>query len=826
MQRETIFADVILPQALPQLLTYRVPQILNDSVCVGQRVIVQLGKSKLLTGIVRKLHPQAPNNYAAKYIEAVLDEKPLIHETQLLLWEWIASYYCCTVGEVMNAALPSGLKLASETKFSLNPEWEQLPQDWNEKEEKIIEALLHRNTITIGEASEILQLKQVQTVLKKLIDKGALISEEELREKFKPKTADFVTLGPTADTEEKLQIVFADLEKRKAQKQSDALMVFLQQSAWDQGKRNEVPRLKLQEAAKVNSAVIAAMAEKNIFKVTTKEIGRLAGHLLASDKVKALSADQQNALEQINESFKEKDIALLHGITSSGKTEIYATLIEQCIKEKKQVLFLLPEIALTTQIINRLRKYFGKHVGVYHSGYSENERTEVWNKVLSGIPGECDIILGARSALFLPYNRLGLIIVDEEHEQSYKQHDPAPRYHARDTAIWLAKKFNAKVLLGSATPAIETFWNAKQNKYGLISLNKRYGGIELPAIEICDLRPELKAKTMKNNFSSHLINALQETLNANEQAILFQNRRGYTPLWECHTCGWIPQCTRCDVSLTYHKQANLLKCHYCGYACPPVYACNACGSNDVRMLGFGTEKIEEDLALFFPDVRVQRLDLDTTRSKSGYQKIISDFESGHTQILVGTQMVTKGLDFDNVSLVGIMNADKMLNYPDFRSIERGYQLMMQVAGRAGRKNKQGKVIIQTSSPNHWLLDMIKEGDYVKFYNKEITERHHYGYPPFVRMMRLTLKHKEDDVCEKAAELIGKKLKRMLDDKLLGPEKPYVPRINNYYLRQLLVKLDKRPESVALKASIISTVKDILTESEFKQIRLAIDVDPL
>ncbi len=826
MQRETLFADVILPQALPQLLTYRVPHILNESVCEGQRIIVQLGKSKLLTGIIRKLHNTAPANYAAKYIEAILDEKPLIHETQMQLWEWIANYYCCTVGEVMNAALPSGLKLASETKFSLNPEWEELQQDWSDKEEKIIVALQSRGTITLDDASEILQLKQVQTILKRLIEKGAIISEEELREKFKPKTVDYVTLGATADTEEKLQIIFSELEKRKAQKQSDTLMIFLQQSAWDQGKRNEVPRLKLQEAAKVNSSVIAAMVEKNIFEVTTKEVGRLAQHLLASDKVKSLSEEQFGAYNEINECFKEKDIALLHGITSSGKTEIYSTLIEDALKTNKQVLFLLPEIALTTQIIHRLRKYFGKRVGVYHSGYSENERTEVWNKVLSDTPGECDVILGARSALFLPFNRLGLVIVDEEHEQSYKQQDPAPRYHARDTAIWLAKKFNAKVLLGSATPSIETFWNAKQNRYKLVTLTKRYGGIEIPEIEICDLRPETKAKTMKNNFSSHLINAMQQALNAGEQIILFQNRRGYTPLWECHSCGWIPQCTRCDVSLTYHKQANLLKCHYCGYSTPPIQACNACGSTDVRMIGFGTEKIEEDLSLFFPEARVQRLDLDTTRSKSGYQKIISDFESGHTQILVGTQMVTKGLDFDNVSLVGIMNADKMLNYPDFRSIERGYQLMMQVAGRAGRKNKQGKVIIQTSAPNHWLLEMIKQGDYNAFYEKEINERHHFGYPPFVRMLRITLKHKEDDVCDKAAEHIGKKLRAMLDDKLLGPEKPYVPRINNYYLRQLLVKLDKRPESNALKYTIVKTIKDTLLETDFKQIRLAIDVDPI
>jgi primosomal protein N' (replication factor Y) len=826
MERTTFFVDVVIPQALPQYLTYRVPQTMNEQIKVGQRIIVQLGKTKLLTAIIRAIHKQAPSRYEAKYIEAVLDDQPLIHETQLNLWEWIATYYCCTPGEVMNAALPAGLKLSSETKFYLNPEWHTLEYEWSDQEQLIISALQVRGSATVDDVAQILQKAQVQSILKGLIEKLAISSEEELREKFKPRTTDFVHLGSASDTEEKLQIVFADLEKRRSQKQSDTLMLFLQMCKWDEGKKNEVPRLKLQEAAKVNASVISAMTEKGIFLVETRETGRLANHLLASDRVKKLSPAQEVALAQIETEHTTKDVVLLHGVTSSGKTEVYASLIERAIAEGKQVLFLLPEIALTTQIIHRLRKYFGKRVGVYHSGYSDNERTEVWNKVLSDSAGECDIILGARSALFLPFKRLGLIIVDEEHEQSFKQHDPAPRYHARDTAIWLAKQFGAKVLLGSATPAVETYWNAKQGRFGLVSLTERFGGMELPEIEICDLRPDTKAKTMKNNFSTHLVESIQLALQSEEQVILFQNRRGYTPLWECQSCGWVPQCTRCDVSLTYHKQQGVLKCHYCGYSTPPVQACHACGSTDVKMLGFGTEKIEEDIELFIENARPQRLDLETTRSKTGYQKIIGDFESGHTNILVGTQMVTKGLDFDNVSLVGIINADKMLHYPDFRSVERSYQLIMQVAGRAGRKKKRGKVIIQTFSPQHWLLEMIKEGTYENFYEKEIRERHHFGYPPFVRMIRVTLKHKEDDVVEMVSIEMSKVLRAVLGEKLLGPEKPYIPRINNYYLRQLMIKMDKRPESMELKARLVEMMKQVLLQPQFRQVRLALDVDPI
>lgn len=824
MERITYFADIILPQAMPRTLTYRIPHTESEKIAVGQRVIVPLGKNKLLTGVVRSIHQQAPAEYTAKYIDSILDDHPLVHEQQLKFWEWIADYYCCTVGEVLNAALPAGLKLSSETKFLLYEVEEAI--DLNEQEKVIVNILHERGRMTMQELSEAIELKNIQPILKSLIGRRILISEEEVKEKFKPKITDFVTLKNDVNNDQQLSLLFSDLEKRRAQKQADALMIFLRLSGWNNGSQRPVERLKLQQEAGVTATVINAMQEKNIFDIESKITGRLGEGLLASDSAKPLSPDQQATYEKIIEEWQSKEICLLHGVTSSGKTEVYVHLMERALKENKQILFLLPEIALTTQIINRLSKYFGKRIGIYHSGYSDNERTEVWQKVLSNTPGECDIILGARSALFLPFTRLGLIIVDEEHEQSYKQHDPSPRYHARDSAIWLAAQSGAKVLLGSATPSIETYWNTTQKRYGLATLEKRYGNIELPEIVLCDIRKEMKQKTMKEHFTSALLTEMKQVLDAGEQIILFQNRRGYTPLWECMACGDVPKCTRCDVSLTYHKFANLLKCHYCGYTTEPMTTCTVCGSHEMKMLGFGTEKIEDDLHTFLPDAKVQRMDLDTTRNKTSYQKIISDFETGNTQILVGTQMVTKGLDFDNVSLVGILNADRMLNYPDFRSIERGFQIMMQVAGRAGRKNKRGRVLIQTYNPEHWLFEMISHADYSAFYNKEISERQSYGYPPFVRMMQITLKHKDEDVVNQAAAFVGKTLRPMLKEHLFGPEVPYIRRINNYYRQQFIIKLEKKPGIGEIKHSIVNTLRKSLALSEYKSVRISIDVDPI
>ena len=823
MERITLFADVIVPQALPVPLTYRVPYDWNNHVVVGQRVVVPLGKSKLITGIIRKIHQEGPTGYQAKYLDALLDEHPLVRTQQLALWEWMATYYCCTLGDVMNAALPAGLKLSSETRFVLVVDDDE--SEWPEREQTVIRALRARGSMTLDDIADLLNLKQVQPIVKRLVEKGWIRSEEEIKEKFKPKTADFLSLDKVYDSEARLQQLFQELESRRAQKQSEALMLFLQMVQWDGNRLPELERSKLQKQG-VASAVVSAMIEKGIFTCYTREVGRLNAGLLSTTPTRELSPAQLKAKNSIIESWKDKDVCLLHGVTSSGKTEVYASIIEEALANGKQVLFLLPEIALTTQLIQRLRKFFGKRVGVYHSGYSDNERTEVWNKVLSDIPGECDIVLGARSALFLPFNRLGLVIVDEEHEQSFKQNDPAPRYQGRDTSLWLASRFEAKVLLGSATPSIESYWNAVNGRYGLVELSERFGGLQLPEVVLCDVRKEVKAKTMRSHFTEQLIAEMQRVLEAGEQIILFQNRRGYSPLWECESCGWVPMCTRCDVSLTYHKFSHQLRCHYCGYTTAPVPACHACGSVDMKMLGFGTERIEEDLQVHFPDVRVQRMDLDTTRSKSGYQKIISDFESGHTRILVGTQMVTKGLDFDNVSLVGILSADKMMNYPDFRAMERSFQIMMQVAGRAGRKNKRGRVLIQTYNPDHWLLELIIKGDYRSFYEKEVKERYQFVYPPFVRLMRITLKHKEDSVVQRAAQEIHRLLLPVLKDRILGPERPYIPRINNYFLQQFLVRFDKKKESEAMKATVVQMMRIRLAEAEFKQVRLSVDVDPL
>lgn len=825
MERETFFADIILPLALPRILTYRVPFAFNEVLQIGQRVVVPIGKTKKYTGIIDAIHKNVPQHYEAKYIEEILDEKPLVLPSQLRLWKWIAEYYCCTLGDVMNAALPGGLKLNSETKFVLIDEIYDATS-LSDAENELIEILRIRNGQSLEEISNTLQVKNPRKIIKALLDKRIIAAEDEIKEKYKPRTADMLSLHESVRSEKALQDLFVHLEKRNSHKQTEVLMTFLQMSGYDSGESKEVDRLKLQQQSKSTATIIQSMVAKLIFSVRTIEVGRLAAHLLASEKAKPLSQAQERALLEIEQSFLAHDVVLLDGVTSSGKTEVYIHLIEKAIAANQQVLFLLPEIALTTQIIHRLRKHFGKRVGIYHSGYSDNERTEVWNNVLADRAGECDIILGARSSIFLPFNRLGLIIVDEEHEHSFKQYDPAPRYHARDTAIVLAKAFKAKVLLGSATPSIETYWNSEQKRFGLVELKERFGGVSLPHIELSDLRTATKSKSLQGSLTNKLIDSIQQALEQKEQVILFQNRRGYTPLWQCHSCGWIPQCTRCDVSLTYHKNVHQLKCHYCGFTSDPPEGCHACGSTDLKMLGFGTEKIEEDIQQLFPEAVVQRMDYDTTRNKNSYQKIIQEFEDGKIQILVGTQMVTKGLDFDNVSLVGILNADKMMKFPDYKSIERSYQLMMQVAGRAGRREKPGKVIIQTYEPSHWLFDIIKNADFNSLYQREISERKQFGYPPFLRLMRLTIKHKEEQLALSAAQILATQLQKNFGPYILGPEKPMIPRINNYYLQQVLIKLKRNQELTTNKEHILEVVKEIQSKSDFKSVRVSIDVDPV
>ncbi len=824
MERKTLFVDAIVPLAVPNLYTYRVPYELNDFVQPGVRIIVPFGKNKLHTAIIREVHDQVPT-YTTKLLDYILDDIPIVTETQLKLWEWIAEYYMCTLGEVMIAALPSSFKLASETKILLNENLNVLP-DLDDNEYIIKDALEIRGTLDLSEIAQIIDRKTVYPIIKRLIDKGVVVVEEEIKAVYKPKKEKYIALHPSIETENQLSAIFDSL--KRAVKQQKVLLYYLQKSNHFSEQRKEVKKSDIIEATETSSAIIKALLDKNILLEYEIEVGRLKKYSGNRIEAKKLTDGQHKALIEIQESFKNKDVTLLHGVTGSGKTEIYVELINQHIAKGETVLYLLPEIALTTQIINRLRKYYGDKIGVYHSKFSPHERVEIWNAVLKDKLHKYNVILGARSALFLPFKNLGLIIVDEEHETSFKQHDPAPRYNARDTSIVMARAFGAKVLLGSATPAIETMWNARENNFGLVELKQRFGGIQLPEILCSDITRAKKKKEMFGIFSKFLLDEMREALKKKEQIILFQNRRGYAPKWMCEQCGWTPMCTQCDVSLTYHKYTQLLSCHYCGYTLRPPNRCGACGSSDIKMVGFGTQKIEEELTIHLGEsVRVQRMDLDTTRSKHAYQNIISDFEQHKIDILVGTQMVTKGLDFDNVSLVGILNADDMLFYPDFRAFERAYQLMTQVSGRAGRKKKRGKVIIQTHTPDHWIIQKVMQNDYEGMYQQELYERKNYLYPPFFRMIRLTVRHMDKQLVDEASDALVKKLKVKLGNRVLGPEYGAIPRIKNRYNKQITIKYERTASAKKVKLYIAEQIAEIKkVGSKYKPIQVKIDVDPV
>jgi primosomal protein N' (replication factor Y) len=823
--RTTLFVDVVLPLAIPNLLTYRVPFELNEEMIQGCRVVVQLGKTKLYTAVVRRVHEDPPQKYQAKYINSLLDATELVNERQFKLWEWLSGYYMCTLGEVMSAALPSSLKLASETKVVLDDKWDGDDSKLSDKEFLIVEALQLKEILSLSEISEILDQKTIQPIIKSLVEQNVVITDEELKQRYKPLTKDYVRLTKSACEDSNLQGVFDSLEKR-APKQLELLMGFFKLSGDVEHAERLVDKLKLQKAVGADASLVKKLVEKEVFDIESIEVDRLKPFDESDQALKKFSEPQEEAYVAVKENWHGKDVVLLHGVTGSGKTEIYVKLIEEALEQGKQVLYLLPEIALTTQIIGRLKHYFGERIGVYHSKFNQNERVEIWHKVAKGITGKYDIILGARSSVFLPFSNLGLIIVDEEHETSFKQFDPAPRYNARDTAVVLANLHGSKVLLGSATPAVETYHNATNGKYGLVTLSKRFGGLQLPEVQCADIRKELKEKTMKSHFSSFLLSEMERVLDDGEQIILFQNRRGYAPMWQCHMCGHVPQCTRCDVSLTYHKHSHQLKCHYCGYSKTPPRKCDACGSGDLKMLGFGTEKIEEELSDLLPEKKIARMDLDTTRSKHSYQQLINDFENGDIDILVGTQMVTKGLDFDNVSLVGVLNADQMLKFPDFRSSERSYQLMAQVAGRAGRKKKRGKVIIQTYTPDHWVIQKVMHNRYNELFDHEILERKNYLYPPFYRLLEITLKHKDPNVIVHASQTFANTLNEKLGNRVLGPEAPYVSRINNWYIRQVLVKMERETAPSAFKKIIWDSIEDLKQMKDFKSVWVSLDVDPM
>lgn len=810
------FTVIILPLPLHKLYTYRVPSEMVDDIAPGKRVIVQFGKKKFYSAIVYQITHTPPQEYEAKYIHAILDDSPIVSEQQFRFWNWISSYYLCTLGDVMNAALPAPFKLESETLVMLNPDAELGSIALTDKEFLITEALTVAPHLSISEISAILDVKNVFGVLKGLYTKGVIVYTEDIKEKYKPKTITCIKLADGLDNEKALSELFAKLEKTP--KQLDVLMALVHLK----NQTEHVSKKQLIEFGDFSESALKTLVKKEILQEYKHAIDRL---IIPNEIVDTftLNAEQNQAYELTTQYFTEKDVVLLHGITSSGKTHVYVKLIEEQLDKGKQVLFLLPEIALTSQIVQRIRKYFGDKAISFHSKFSQNERVEIWQKVNSGTPL---VIIGARSSIFLPFKELGLIIVDEEHETSYKQQDPAPRYHARDAAIFLAYTWQAKTLLGSATPSFESYHNARMGKYGLVELKNRFGSVLLPDMIIGNISEDTRTKSMHGYLTNILYQAIEHALNANEQIILFQNRRGYAPIMECNTCNWIPRCINCDINLTYHKYNDSMKCHYCGHTTKPPSNCIACGSHHVTLKGFGTEKIEDEIKIQFPKARVLRLDLEASKSKNGHEQIIRSFEQHEADILIGTQMISKGLDFGNVSLVGVINADQLLYFPDFRAHERAYQLLTQVGGRAGRKAQQGKVIIQSNTPNHHVLQEVLAQRYQNLYANEILDREKFGYPPHTRLIKLIIKHRDYNTCEKAAFSLQKMLFKRLGTNVIGPESPYIGRARNLFIKEILVKIDKAsPNLGQVKQFIFTCMLQVINDKEFKSIIIFADVDP-
>jgi primosomal protein N' (replication factor Y) len=816
-ERQTLFVNVVLPLAISKAYTYRVPQNLVNNIAIGKRVVVQFGRNRVYTAIIFSILDKAPSGYEAKYILDVLDEFPIVTNQQLALWEWMSAYYLCTLGEVMQAALPSALKLASETKVTLNAEAECDKSALTDKEFLLLDALEIQPVLAISEIAKILDQKTVFPILRALFDKGLITISEELTEKYRVKTKTYVQLNSFYADAANIKALFDLLER--APKQVDVLQAYLQLSKT----QSKIAKSDLLEASDSSATTLQALVVKEIFTLVEEEVSRLSGVEADLEADFTLSIPQQEALNQLKASLQEKEVCLVHGVTASGKTEMYIRLIEEYLAKGKQVLYLLPEIGLTTQVIQRLQKIFGTKIGVYHSKFNDNERAEIWQKVLNG---DYQVVLGARSAVFLPFANLGLVVVDEEHENSFKQFDPAPRYHARDSAIFLASLFKAKVVLGSATPSFESYYNAKIGKYGLITLFERYGGVQLPDIQVVSIPDETKRKTMQSHFTSALLAEIKGALARKEQIILFQNRRGYAPVLLCATCGYTPKCINCEVSLTYHKSSGKLHCHYCGYRQETVPVCPACGSTKIEHKGFGTEKVEDELSLIFPEARIARLDVDATRTKYGFQQLISDFEDKKIDILVGTQMVAKGLDFANVSTIGILNADSMLNFPDFRAFERSFQLLAQVSGRAGRRDIRGKVLVQAHDIHHRVLQQVIENDYEGLFQTELIERRNYKYPPLFRLIGLCIKHKDPVKLNQIAEYLAALLRQQFGDRVLGPEAPFVNRIRNYYLQDILLKVEKEGLSAQkVKTALQQILQSFEQEVLSKGCIIQVDVDP-
>ncbi|PST82153.1 primosomal protein N' [Pedobacter yulinensis] len=812
---DTLFIEVVLPLSLARNYTYRVPAFLNEEIVAGKRVVVQFGKYKMYTALIRSVSTRPPEHYEAKYIIDVVDAVPVVNAKQFAFWEWMVRYYLCNEGDVMAAALPAGLKLASETVLSLRRTGDVQPP-LSSKEQLVMEVLARQQRMTISDVIKLLGQKTVYPTVNALLQKQMIDIAEEVSEKYKPLTRSFVSLDDFYKEQENLRQLFDLLEK--APKQLDALLSFMKLSRTG----SPVAKQQLLDDSNCGPGAIKALADKQVFRIYKMPVDRLnddAYDLLLHFE---LSDAQQAALDEVNAQFMEKDVVLLHGVTASGKTQLYVRLMEKALENGGQILFLLPEIALTTQLVERLKNYFGEKIGVYHSKFNDNERVEIWNKVANGT---YRIVLGARSSVFLPFRELQLIVVDEEHESSYKQYDPAPRYQARDAAIYLGYLHGAKVVLGSATPSLESYYNASEGKYGFVKLTERFGGVPLPEQKIISIPEEQKRKKMTAYFSSVLLDDITKAIARKEQVILFQNRRGYATISICATCGYTPKCIHCDVSLTYHKSSGKLHCHYCGYYQNLLNICPACGSVHIEQKGFGTERVEEELQLLFPDLRMARLDLDSTRSRNSLQQIIMDFQERKTDILIGTQMVAKGLDFEGVGLIGVINADTLLNYPEFRALERSYQLLAQVAGRSGRRDKQGLVSIQTYSPAHRTLRQVIENDYEGMYADELAERDQFGYPPFTRLIQIHVRHKDPHVLTRGANELAARLRKLMGPRVLGPEQPLVARIRSYFIMQIMIKADKRTSISKVKEALKDTLLHFHADKDYKGILTQIDVDP-
>ena len=814
---QTLFVEVLLPLNLKNLFTYRVPIELNEEIIVGKRVSVPFGKKKILAGLIFSIHEKPPKDYEAKYLIDVIDNDTIVDQNQLGLWNWMSSYYMSSLGLVYNAAMPAGLKLEGESKMVLNPDFNPDDTTLDTKETILIEAIRSAKEISITQATSYLKSRSIHKYVKSLYLKGAILLKDDLQKNYTAKTTTYIKINEEIASEDQLNDIFNQLEKR-AKAQLKTLMTFIAHF----GIKSECEKTKLAKHD-VTNASINALIDKGIFIQEKREKSRLQ-FSLKENPIEELNDAQNQALIEIKSGFNEKKPVLLHGITGSGKTHIYSHLIKEVLDKRQQILYLLPEIALTSQLITRLQEYFGKKLLVSHSKFTNNERVEIYQAIASG---ESYLIVGTRSAIFQPLKHLGLIIVDEEHESSFKQHEPAPRFNARDTALFIAHKRQVPIILGSATPAIESTFNAQHSKYRLVSLTKRHNHSKLPKIEVVDMKLQKKQKRIRGIFSDTLIEAITDAKKEGKQTILFQNKKGYVPVLECNVCAWTPKCQNCDISLTYYKYQENLRCHYCGFKQEVVNQCVTCGNKGIELIGYGTERIEDELSLYLPDLSIRRMDYNTTRLKNAHTKIINEFASGKIDVLIGTQMVAKGLDFENVTTVGILNADHIINFPDFRSNERAYSLITQVAGRAGRKKDLGKVYLQTSMPDHPIIQKILDHDYVGMYENDLNEREKFNYPPFYRLIQITIKHKDALELYKLGGIAKNKLSTYFGASLLGPEKPYVGKIRNWYILNFVLKIPNQGGPIkAQKSKLLQAIHQLEKTKEFNKARVIIDVDPL